>query len=72
MHNARRPGGLSPPTLEDPEYEVVVRLNLRHEDAQHQAALRCQCHGICVVVAGDLTGLPTSVEFLGILPFTPI
>ena len=74
MHNARLPGGLSPPHLEGDEYGAVVRLTLRQADSQHQAALRCPCHNIFgVAVAGDLTGLTFSaqIDFPGLLHLEP-
>ena len=72
VHNAREPGGLSPPYLEGDEYGDVMRL--RHADSQQQAALRCPCHRIFgVAVAGDLTGLPfcAYIDFPGLLHLEP-
>ena len=69
VRNARRPGGHGPPLLDGPEYGSVIVITLTCELAQLQRTLRCSCHGVfCVVVVGDLSCLPFSIEVLGILP----
>ena len=69
VYNARRPGSFGSILPNGPEYGQVFVMSLSCELAQLQRTLRCDCHGLfCVLIVGDLSCLPFSVEVLGILP----
>ena len=72
VHNARRSDGLGPSWVQGEEYSRMIKVTLTFELAQLQQSLYCGCHGtFCVVFVGDMSGMPTSVKVLGILPLRP-